>query len=84
VLVSGETKESGGLKMSELLHTSIVLGQLYIHKLPSGVELLLSRDDALSCMSLGWAGIRVATLGDEFFIQEKMNWIEYLDEGQGC
>jgi len=84
VLVSWETKKSGGVIVSELLHTSIVLGQLNIHKLPSGVELLLSRDDALSCMSLGWAGIRVATLGDEFFIQEKMNWIEYLDEGQGC
>jgi hypothetical protein len=70
--------------MSELLHTSIITGQLYIHKLPSGMEFLLSREDALSRMELGWDGIRVATLGDEFFIQEKMNWIEYLDNGQGC
>ena len=70
--------------MSALLRKSILLGQLYIHTLPSGTEFLLSRDDALSCMALGWSGIRVATPGDEFFIQEKMNWIEYLDEGQGC
>ena len=70
--------------MSELLHDSIICGRLYIHRLPSGSEFLLSRDDALSCMALGWSGIRVATTGDEFFIQEKMNWIEYIDEGQGC
>ena len=70
--------------MSDLLHSSIILGNLYIHKLPSGLEFLLSREDALSCMALGWSGIRVATVGDECFIQERMNWIEYLDEGQGC
>lgn len=70
--------------MSKRLHNSIILGQLYIQQLPSGAEFLLSREDALSCMALGWGGIRVATLGDEFFIEEKMNWIEYMDEGQGC
>lgn len=82
--VSGEKEKSGGLTMSELLHTSIITGQLYIHRLPSGVELLLNREDALDRLERGWSGIRVATLGDEFFIQEKMNWIEYLDNGQGC
>ncbi len=65
--------------MSELLHNSIISGQLYIHKLPSGIEFLLSRCDALSYLAIGWSGIRVATAGDEYFIQEKMNWIEYVD-----
>ncbi len=79
-----ENKSEGDLNMSKLLHTSIILGRLYIQKLPSGAEFILNREDALSYMALGWSGIRVATVGDEYFIQEKMNWIEYLDEGQGC
>ncbi|MEN6293880.1 MAG: hypothetical protein ABFD07_17920 [Methanobacterium sp.] len=70
--------------MSELLHNSILHGSLYIHKLPSGLEFLLSREDALSCMALGRVGIRVATVGDECFIQERMNWIEYIDDRTGC
>lgn len=70
--------------MSELLHNSIIAGQLYIHKLPSGIEFLLDRGEALSRMALGWSGIRVATTGDEFYIQEKMMWIEHLDCRRGA
>lgn len=76
------TQNMEGMPMSELLHSRLISGELYIHRLPCGMELLLDKRDAIDRINLGWAGIRLATIGDECFIQEKMNWIEYIDNRQ--
>ena len=70
--------------MSELLHRMILLQQFYVHRTPTGLIFPLARDEALSLKALGWQGIELATVGDEEFINERYDWLKYVEGRQGC